>query len=364
MPVPIVAAVRSPFAVADGVLAGWHPVDLAARIVEAALAAAGLEPEEIDHVWAGCDEPVGGQGANVARAIVLAAGLPETVAGTVVEAAPHSGMSALASAADAVAGGRVRTAIVVGVGSSSMVQPGASALGRLYGRPWGDAPAGRYAEAGGLVPPVLAADRAAVAAGIDAAAQDAWGLRSLDRRHAASRPAGIISVGARPGDAVAIQRDTPVDDDAIRSISLDDLRPIFDEDGTTTAAGFAPAGDGCAAVILQAAAPASVAELVATSVGAGSPFDVAGPAHAAAPDATTLDLAVSSASAALLAARALDREPDTIDREGGTIAVGDAGAAEDLRVVVDGMHRSEPGARGGALRVAAGAAAGCTWRRP
>ena len=110
MPVPILAAVRSPFAVADGALAGWHPVDLAAEVAAVAVERAAVDPGAIDGVWVGCDEPVGAQGANVARAVVLAAGWPETIVGTVVEAAPHSGMSALAAACDAISAGRVGTA--------------------------------------------------------------------------------------------------------------------------------------------------------------------------------------------------------------------------------------------------------------
>ena len=243
MPVPIVAAVRSPFAMADGVLAGWHPVDLSVVVARAALDAAGLAAEAIDHVWVGCDEPVGAQGANLARAIVLAAGWPETIGGTVVESAPHSGFSALAAACDAIDAGRVETAVVIGVASSSIVQPGASALARTYGRPWGDGPADRYEADGGLVPPVVAADRAALAAGVDQAAQDAWGLASIERR-TPPPPGTIVTVGARPGDSVAVQKDTPVETDVIRIIAIDELEPIFDEAGTTTAATYAPAADG------------------------------------------------------------------------------------------------------------------------
>ena len=98
MTVPILAAVRSPFAEADGVLAGWHPVDLSVEIANAAITRAGVTAASLDHVWVGCDEPVGAQGANLARAIVLAAGWPVTLGGTVVEAGPHSGVAALSAA--------------------------------------------------------------------------------------------------------------------------------------------------------------------------------------------------------------------------------------------------------------------------
>ena len=363
MPVPIVAAGRSPFAAADGVLAGWHPVDLTVTILAATLERADVDIDGIDHVFVGCDEPVGAQGANVARAIGLAAGWPESIGGTTIDAAPHSGMSALATACDAVETGRIESAIVIGLSSASVVQPGASALARMYGRPWGNGPADRYADAGGLVPPIVAADRAAVGLGIDRAAQESWGLRSIGRR--TSPPSALVTVGARPGDSVAMQRDTPIGADVVRTIAVDELEPIFEADGTTTAAGFAPPADGVAVLVLGAGDPA-LGEIEATRVAAGSPFDVRSPVISVVDDAATpdrIDLACSSASMALVAVDALAVDADLIDASGSTIAVGDAAAAEDLRLVVDGIHRAAPGKTGRAMRVAPGAAAGCLWRR-
>ena len=97
-----------------------------------------------------------------------------------------------------------RTVVVMGVCSASTVAPGASALARTYGRPWGDAPAQRVAEQGGLLPLPRAADRAAVAAGLTRADVDAAAARSHSGREFAS-PA-IFEVGARlevPADELA-----------------------------------------------------------------------------------------------------------------------------------------------------------------
>ena len=363
MPVPIVAARRSPFAAADGVLAGWHPVDLAVTVLDTTLDQAGIAGDAIDHLFVGCDEPVGAQGANVARAIILGAGWPETVGGTTVDAAPHSGMSALVAACDAIAAGRIESAVVVGLSLASIVTPGASALARVYGRPWGDGPAGRYTDVGGLVPPIVAADRVAGGLGFDRAAQESWGLRSIGRR--SSPPSAFVTVGARPGSGVAVQRDTPVSADVIRAITVDALEPIFDTDGTTTAAGFAPPADGVSVIVLGTDASA-MAEIDPTIVAAGSPFDLRGPVIAAVDDNVIpdrVDLAAGSASMALVAVDALAVDAELVDASGGTIAVGDAAAAEDLRLVIDGIHHAAPGSTGRALRVAPGAAAGCVWRR-
>ena len=68
----IIDAVRTPGGRRNGKLKDWHPVDLAAVVMREAIAAADLGDDEVDLVVAGCAEPVGAQGANVAQACVLA----------------------------------------------------------------------------------------------------------------------------------------------------------------------------------------------------------------------------------------------------------------------------------------------------
>lgn len=362
---PITAAVRSPFAEADGVLARWHPIDLAAVVMDAALTAAGIDANTVDLVVAGCTEPVGAQGANAAHACALAAGWPPSIPGIVVDAETASGFAALMVAHDALAAGRARTAVVVGLNSASVVQPGAGALGRIYGRPWGPTVEQRYAESGGLLPPITAADRLARARGITQAQQDEWGLRSLDRRVAP--PAALVTVGARPRESVAVQRDTPISDDAHRRIPVDELEPIFDPNGTTTAASFAPAADGVAVMVLSTAAAEPLGVLESASLGAGDPTDPLGGlgiARAAAPlPASSWMIAEPSASTTLLAIQKLGIDESLVNQHGGTIAVGDAAAAEDLRLIIDGLHAAEAGAQGAALRCGGGAAGISHWRR-
>lgn len=362
MSVPVVAARRSPFCAADGVLAGWHPVDLAAVVMREAIAAADLGDDEVDLVVAGCAEPVGAQGANVAQACVLAAGWRSAIPSLVVDAAAVSGFASLAAAADAVAQGRARTAVVVGVSSASIVRPGASALGRQYGRPWGDSVATRYADAGGLLPPVVAADRVALARGIDRPRQDAWGRASHARRPA--RVDGLVEVGARPGASVAVQRGTPVTADVLRSSPPVDLEPIFEPEGSTTAAGFAPAADGVTVLVLSTRGSRPLGELLDVRIGAGDPIDpLAGIGVATGLSVDGWSVAEPSASTVLLVLEALGLEESAVNVDGGTIAVGDAGAAEDLRLVADAMHGATSGDTGAALRVGTGAAALSHWQR-
>ena len=238
----------------DGELAGWNPVALAGVVGREALERAGLEAGDLDEVVVGCADPVGACGADAARAIVLAAGWPAGVGGHVVDRGETSGLAAVQAAAASIRAGQAHTVLVIGLGLCSVVPPGAAALNRTYGAPWGGV-AERFAEVGGLLPGPRLAERAAEDAGIGRAALDAAAEESRRRRVEAGASPAIVAVAARPGDAAArgVYPGDPVAADVVRA--WDDsaeLPPAFDDDGLLTAATFAPPADGVAAVLLQA----------------------------------------------------------------------------------------------------------------
>ena len=252
--VVVAAVARTAVRPVDGELAGWHPVSLAGVVGQEALERAGLEPGDLDEVFVGCGDPVGAYGADVARAIVLAAGWPDAVGGQVVDRGETSGLAAVQAAVAAIRSGQARRVLVIGLGLCSVVAPGAAALNRAYGAPWGGV-AERLAERGGLLPGPRLAEQAARAAGLGRAGLDAAAEESRRLRRAAGRSAAVVAVAAQPGDAAGpyVRRGDPVGDDAVRE--WDDtgaLPPAFDEDGLLTAATFAPPADCVAAVLLQA----------------------------------------------------------------------------------------------------------------
>jgi acetyl-CoA C-acetyltransferase len=152
-----------------------------------------------------------------------------------------------------------------------------------------------------------------------------------------------------------------------RQIPVDELEPIFDPNGTTTAASFAPAADGVAVIVLSTAAAEPLGVLESASLGAGDPNDPLGGldiVRGAAPlPASGWTIAEPSASTTLLALQELKIDKSLVNQHGGTIAVGDAAAAEDLRLIIDGLHAAEAGAQGAALRCGGGAAGISHWRR-
>ena len=117
----IVAACRTAGGRRNGRLARWHPVDLAAQVLNELVHRSHADPALIDDVIMGCVSQVGEQSTNVARNAVLAAGLPEAIPGTSIDRQCGSSQQALHFAAQAVMSGAMDVVIAAGVESMTRV---------------------------------------------------------------------------------------------------------------------------------------------------------------------------------------------------------------------------------------------------
>ena len=117
----IVDAVRTAGGRRGGRLAGWHPVDLAAQVLNALVDRNRVDPALVDDVFMGCVTQVGEQAVNVARNAVLASKLPLTVPGTTIDRQCGSSQQALHFAAQAVMSGVNDVVIASGVESMTRV---------------------------------------------------------------------------------------------------------------------------------------------------------------------------------------------------------------------------------------------------
>ena len=80
----IVAAARTAVGKAPkGTLRTTRPDEMAAAVINAVIARAGIDKNEIEDIVLGCAFPEAEQGMNVARIAALRAGLPVTTAGPV-----------------------------------------------------------------------------------------------------------------------------------------------------------------------------------------------------------------------------------------------------------------------------------------
>ncbi len=119
----IVSTARTPIGKAyRGSFNNTEAPTLGAHAVKNAVERAGVDLAEIDDVIMGCAMPQGSQGANVARQIALAAGLPVTIAGMTVDRQCSSGMMAIALAAKTVVSDGVDIMVGGGLESVSLVQ--------------------------------------------------------------------------------------------------------------------------------------------------------------------------------------------------------------------------------------------------
>jgi len=120
----IVAAVRTAGGRRGGRLSGWHPADLAGRVIDDLVARVDADPAMVEDVIMGCVGQVGEQAFNIARNAVLASKLPESVPATSVDRQCGSSQQALHFAAQAVMSGTMDAVIAAGVESMSRVPMG------------------------------------------------------------------------------------------------------------------------------------------------------------------------------------------------------------------------------------------------
>ena len=119
----IVSTARTPLAKSwKGAFNMTHGATLGGHAVKAAVERAGIEPGAIEDVLMGCANPEGATGANIARQIALAAGLPVTVSGLTVNRFCSSGLQTIAMASQRVIAGEGDVYVAGGVESISCVQ--------------------------------------------------------------------------------------------------------------------------------------------------------------------------------------------------------------------------------------------------
>ena len=120
----IVAAARTAGGRKGGRLAGWHPADLAAVVLNELVNRAKADPAQIEDVIMGCVMQTGEQSNNVARNAIMASKLPESVPGTSIDRQCGSSQQALHFAAQAVMSGAMDVVIAAGVESMTRVPMG------------------------------------------------------------------------------------------------------------------------------------------------------------------------------------------------------------------------------------------------
>jgi acetyl-CoA acyltransferase len=340
--VVIAGYARSPFTLANkGALARVRPDDLAARVVEALVSRTGVLPQDIEDVIVGCAFPEGEQGFNIGRLIALLAGLPQSVAGATVNRFCGSSMQAVHMAAGQIQLGAGDVFIAAGVESMSRVPMlGFNPLPNLEL----DAKLHPYISMGDT------AENVASKWHIGRSEQEAFAVLSQ------SRAARAAEAGHFSEEIVAIKTKTgTVEVDGCprpgtTAAALAQLKPAFSQTGTVTAGTSSPLTDGASAVLVCSEEYASkhglhpLARIKSVAV-AGCAPDIMGIGPVAATKKAlarakleisaidVVELNEAFASQALACARDLGIRDETLNIDGGAIALGHPLGATGARIV-------------------------------
>lgn len=254
----IVSAVRTPMGSFGGALASVSATQLGATAIKGALEKIKLDPKEVQEVYMG-NVLQAGLGQAPARQAAKFAGLPDSVICTTVNKVCASGMKSIALGAQSIMMGE--NDVVVAGGMENMSSVPHYLMGSRNGFRLGDAKLTDGMVSDGLTDVYNkthmgnCAELCAKEKNISREDQDNFAIESY-KRSAAAWDAGkfnneivSVSVPQRKGDPIVVSKDeefTNVKLDKIPSLS-----PVFQKDGTVTAANASTLNDGASAVVLM-----------------------------------------------------------------------------------------------------------------
>jgi acetyl-CoA acyltransferase len=335
----IVDYLRSPFALANkGALTDVRPDDLAAEVVSALVERSGIDPALIEDVILGCAFPEGEQGLNIARCVVLLAGLPQSVGGSTVNRWCGSSMNAVQAAAGAIAMGAGEAFIAGGV--EAMTRVPMMGFNPMPNPRWDDAAQAGFLNMG------LTAENLADRYGISREEQDAYALAS-------HRKAGAAQAAGRLGAAIAPVG--PVEQDGcIRAETtpetLAGLRPAVNARRPDLTPHASPLTDGASATLVcsedfvRRHDLTPLARVAGYAVSGCAPEIMGiGPVEASrkalsragvtAAELDVIEMNEAFAVQVLACCRELDIDPASLNRDGGAIALGHPLGATGARLV-------------------------------
>ncbi len=243
--VVIVEAVRAPIGKRNGTLSSMLPVHLAARVLQALVEQARIDPKLIEDVIFGCVTPLGEQGANITRLAVLQAGLPVEVPGVTLNRMCGSSQQAVHFAAQAIAAGDMDVVIAGGLEVMSRVP-----LASDWPAEW--PPDFPYP----LVHQGLSAEMIAAQWGLTREQLDRYAFDSHVKAAAATKRGDFvkeiipIEVTLPDGTTGCLDYDEGIRFEPNLE-KMGQLQPAFKPDGVITAGNASQISDGCAAILLM-----------------------------------------------------------------------------------------------------------------
>ena len=358
----IVGAARTPIGKFGGALASVPAARLGAHIIGAALARAGVRPEQVSEVVMG-QVLTAGVGQNPARQAAIWAGLPHGVPAMTINKVCGSGLKAVMLAAQSIAHGDAE--IVVAGGQESMSLSPHVIMGSRDGFRMGDAKMADTMIVDGLWDVYnqyhmgVTAENVAKEHAVTRDEQDAFAVQSQNKAEAAQK-AGRFKDEIAPVDVATRKGTVTVADDeyprhGATLEAMKSLKPAFDKAGTVTAGNASGINDGAAAVVVASARKAKelglapLAKIRAFASAGVDPKTMGmGPVPAsqrclaragwAPKDLDLMEINEAFAAQAIAVNRQMGWDLAKVNVNGGAIALGHPIGASGCRILVTLLH--------------------------
>jgi len=356
----IAGAVRTPIGKRGGVLSGLHAAEILGSAQTALLDRAGIDPGLVEQVAGGCVTQAGEQAGNITRTAWLHAGLPQQTGCFTVDAQCGSAQQAMHLIAGLIAAGAIDAGVACGIEAMSRIPLGSN-RGTDCGTPrpptWDIDLPNQY----------VAAERIAKRRGLTRADIDGFGLRSqrlaqaawaqgrFDREVVPVKAPVLDAEGQPTGETRTVDRDEGLRETSMEALAR--LRPVL-EDGLHTAGTSSQISDGAAAVLLVDAGRARAlgltprARIVAQCLVGDEPYyHLDGPIAATERvlersgmklgDIDLFEVNEAFASVVLSWQSVHQPDPDLVNVNGGSIALGHPVGSTGARLITTALHELE-----------------------
>ena len=341
--VVIAGYARSPFTLAKkGALARVRADDMAAAVIRGLIEKTGVKAEDIEDIVVGSAFPEGEQGMNVARLIGLLADLPLSVGGMTVNRFCGSSMSSVHIAAGQIQMGAGDVFIAAGIESMSRVPMGG--YNPLFNVTLNEKNPGAYMGMG------QTAENVARKWQITRDQQEDFAVAS-HKKASEAQAAGkfsdeIVPIHTKGG---VVDQDGCIRAGTTKE-TLAGLKLAFDQEGTVTAGTSSPLTDGASAVLVCSEDYATkhnlpiLARIRSIAVSGCEPSIMGiGPVRASrkalqragleARDMDIVELNEAFSSQAIASMKEIGFRPETVNLDGGAIAIGHPLGATGARIV-------------------------------
>lgn len=365
--VVILSATRTPIGSFNGVLKKATAPELGITAAKAAIERAGLKPNQIEDAYFG-SVLQGNLGQAPARQVVLGSGCPSSTEATTINKVCASGMKAITLAAQNIMLGQRKVMLAGGMESMSNAPFYQARQLPVLGHAQladGIMRDGLTDVQGGY-PMGNCAENTAKTHDLTREAQDAYAIESYKRAADAWKAGAFqneivpVTIKDRKGDVVVSE------DEEYKNIKLDkvpSLRPVFDKNGTVTAANASTINDGASAVILSSEEEAKklgvkpLAKIISFADAACDPIDFPiAPAHAIplalekaglkTSDISLWEINEAFSAVALANVKLLNLDPSKVNVLGGGVSLGHPIGSSGCRIVVTLAHALKPGQYG------------------